>query len=84
MVPGQYSVSGGVSVSPEMITFKALHIIGSSQYSISDVKSYLDFLIANPELCRIFRGFAKEYKLEDINTAIADAEAGKNIKTVLV
>lgn len=84
MVPGQYSVSGGVSVSPEMITFKALHIIGSSQYSISDVKSYLDFLITNPELCRIFRGFAKEYKLEDINTAIADAEAGKNIKTVLV
>ena len=84
MVPGQYSVSGGVSVSPELITFKALHIIGSSQYSIGDVKAYLTFLLEHPELCRIFRGFAREYPLEEINTAMADAEAGRNIKTVLV
>ena len=84
LVPGQYSVSGGVPVSPELITFKALHIIGSSQYSICDVESYLDFLKNHPELCRVIRSFATLYKLEDVNTALQDAAAGKNIKTVLV
>lgn len=84
IVPGQYSVSGGISVSPEVITFKALQIIGSSQYSLCDVRAYLDFLEAHPELCQIFRRFAATYPLEEINQAMADAEAGKNIKTVLI
>ena len=84
IVPGQYSVSGGVPVSPEIITFKALRIIGSSQYSVSDVRTYLEFLESHPDLCRVFRSFAATYPVEEVNRAIADAEAGKNIKTVLI
>ena len=44
LVPGQYSSSGTVAIHPESITFKALHIIGSSQYSFGDVRAYLAFL----------------------------------------
>ena len=84
LVPGQYSMSGGVSIQPQAITFKALHIIGSSQYSICDVRAYLEFLVQHPELHEVIRGMATSYPVSDVNRAFDDAGAGRNIKTVLV
>ena len=84
LVPGQYSNSGGIEIQPQMITFKALHIIGSSQYSVCDVKDYLAFLESNPDLHPAIEACATKYALEDVNQAFADAKAGKNLKTVLV
>lgn len=81
------SISGigvGVEIQPQLITFKALHIIGSSQYSICDVKEYLDFLCGHKELLDTFRSLATCYKVSDVNRAFADALSGKNVKTVLV
>lgn len=84
LVPGQYSNSGTVALAPQIITFKALRIIGSSQYSLCDVKDYLAFLSANPALQQVINTLKTEYKIEKINKAFEDAKAGKNIKTVLV
>ncbi|MCL2518309.1 MAG: alcohol dehydrogenase catalytic domain-containing protein [Oscillospiraceae bacterium] len=84
LVPGQYSNSGGVEIQPQLITFKALHIIGSSQYSISDVKMYIEFLKNNQHLCTTIDELITEYKVEDVNKAFADINAGKNVKTILV
>lgn len=84
LVPGQYSNSGSVEIQPQLITFKALQIIGSSQYSFCDVRAYAKFLHQNPELTETILSLATFYCVEDINTAIADAELRKNIKTVLV
>ena len=84
LVPGQYSNSGGVNVKPQLITFKALHIIGSSQYSFSDVARYLEFLTEHKELHGRILGMANCYAIEDVNDAFRDAEAGINVKTVLV
>ncbi len=84
LIPGQYSNSGGVSVQPQMITFKALHIIGSSQYSVSDVKDYLSFLCAHPELHGTVGRLASKYPVSMVNEAFANAKTGKNIKTLLV
>lgn len=84
LIPGQYSNSGGISIQPQMITFKALHIIGASQYSVSDVKDYLTFLVEHPAYHDIIRRMAGRYAIEDVNAAFADAKAGKNVKTVLV
>ncbi len=84
LVPGQYSNSGAIEIEPQRITFNALHIIGSSQYSVSDVENYLDFLVKNPHLHDCILSLASAYKVEDINSAIDDAKLGKNIKTVLV
>ncbi|MBO4413292.1 MAG: alcohol dehydrogenase catalytic domain-containing protein, partial [Clostridia bacterium] len=81
LVPGQYSNSGGVEIQPQLITFKALHIIGSSQYSICDVKEYLDFLCGHKELLDTVRSLATCYKVSDVNRAFADALSGKNVKT---
>ncbi|NLM77370.1 MAG: alcohol dehydrogenase catalytic domain-containing protein [Ruminococcaceae bacterium] len=84
LVPGQYSNSGDVPIAPQLITFKALHIIGSSQYSVSDVKNYLGFLQTIPQLHECIESLARTYTVEQINEAIEDAKAGKNIKSMLV
>ena len=84
LIPGQYSASGGIEIQPQMITFKALHIIGSSQYSMSDVHKYLEFLDKNPDLHPLIEKLGSKYKVEQINEAIIDAKSGNNIKTLLV
>ncbi len=84
LVPGQYSNSGGVTIQPQLITFKALHIIGSSQYSVSDVKDYLKFLTEHKDLHSKIIELGNRYKVEEINKAIDDAKSGNNIKTMLV
>ncbi|MEI6578291.1 MAG: alcohol dehydrogenase catalytic domain-containing protein, partial [Eubacteriales bacterium] len=84
LIPGQYSNSGTVEISPQTITFNAIHIIGSSQYSQSDVVAYLAFLKVNPQLHESILSLASCYKVEDTNTAIAAAKVGENIKTMLI
>jgi len=83
LVPGQYSNHGDIAISPQLITFKALQIIGSSQYSISDVKKYLAFLADHSELHEKILSLSTGYAVEDVNRAFEDAYAGKNIKTML-
>ena len=84
LIPGQYSNRGGVSIQPQLITFKALRLIGSSQYSVRDVRDYLSFLAARPALCETILPLASCYPVEDVNRAFADALAGRNGKTLLV
>ena len=84
LIPGQYSNSGGIEIEPQIITFKALHIIGSSQYSMVDVRDYLAFLCAHPECHDTIVSLGNRYTVEQVNEAIADAMAGGNVKTLLV
>ncbi|MBO4327450.1 MAG: alcohol dehydrogenase catalytic domain-containing protein [Clostridia bacterium] len=84
LVPGQYSNSGGIEIQPQLITFKALRIIGSSQYSMIDVKDYLAFLGDHPETQPLIRSLATAYPVSQVNIAFRDALAGRNVKTVLV
>ena len=84
LIPGQYSNSGGIEIQPQMITFKALHLIGSSQYSMSDVHAYLDFLCAHPETHDTILKLGTHYKVADVNAAFVDAKSGNNVKTLLV
>ena len=84
LVPGQSSNSGGIEIQPQLITFKAVRIIGSSQYSMIDVKDYLAFLEQNPALVPVIRDLAACYPVSEANKAFEDALAGKNVKTVLV
>jgi len=84
LIPGQYSNSGGIEIQPQMITFKALRIIGSSQYSMIDVEDYLAFLCAHKEVHSTILSLGTHYKIADVNNAFADAKAGKNVKTLLV
>lgn len=84
LIPGQYSNSGGVEIQPQLITFKALRMIGSSQYSVCDVKAYLKFLSENEKLQKTVLSLGTFYKIEDTNKAFDDAKKGKNVKTLLI
>ncbi|MBP5765412.1 MAG: alcohol dehydrogenase catalytic domain-containing protein [Clostridia bacterium] len=84
IIPGQYSDSGSVKIDPQTITFKALRFIGSSQYSIKDVRIYLEFLKNHKALQEVVKSLATCYKVSDVNRAFDDAIAGRNIKTLLV
>jgi len=84
LVPGQYSNSGGIEIQPQMITFKALHIIGSSQYSMVDVRRYLSFLCDHKELHDVIRSMGAYYPISKVNEAFADAKTGCNVKTLLI
>lgn len=81
-VPGQYSNRGPVEVEPQQITFKALRIFGSGQYTMADIGTYLDFLANEPNLQEIFRRLVKPFRVGDVNIAMADAEAGRAVKAV--
>lgn len=84
LVPGQYSNSGGIEIQPQLITFKALHIIGSSQYSVCDVERYLEFLCQNKDLHAIIKQLGNKYTIDQVNEAFVDAKSGNNVKTLLV
>lgn len=85
LVPGQYSSSGKIELSPEVITFKALQIIGSGQYTLQDIKTYLDFIQYNPDLSDSFTScISNKYKVKEVNEAIENATAGNSIKSVFI
>ncbi len=84
LIPGQYSQSGTVAIAPQEITFKALQLLGSSQYAMADVRGYLDFLQEHPALHGPIARLAACYPVSEVNRAVADAGAGRNMKTLLV
>lgn len=84
LVPGQYSNSRDVAIAPQMITFKALRVIGSSQYSMADVREYLSFLSEHGELTDAIRSAASGYTVRQINDAFSAMQAGQGVKTLLV
>lgn len=81
-VPGQYSARGPISINPEMITFRALQIIGSGQYTMADLGTYLKFLKDNPDIQAFFRKSINEYRIEDADKAFEDAIAGRAVKAM--
>lgn len=83
LVPGQYSASGTVAINPELITFKALTIVGSSQYALADIAAYLAFLRQHPRLHRPFAAcITHRYRVADAVRACAEASAGRAVKAV--
>lgn len=83
VVPGQYSNSGGIEIQPQMITFKAMKIIGSGQYKISDIAAYLDFLKEWPDVQGAFAGcITHRYSIDQANEACRAASSGESVKAV--
>ncbi len=84
LVPGQYSDSGNIAFGPQIITFKALRIFGSSQYDASDVADYIAFLESNTAKQKDIASCVKSFPLSDVNEAMTAAEKHLYSKIVLV
>ncbi len=83
LIPGQYSFSGAATIEPQLITFKALRIFGSGQYTLGDIGSYLEFLRAHPTVAAtLSRCVTHSYAVRDISAAVEDVRAGRVIKAV--
>lgn len=82
---GQYSNRGEVSIPPHLVTFNALRVFGSAQFTADDRRDYLRLLAKIPRRwSAIRRVITDRFRIEQINDAIAKAAAGKAIKAVLV
>jgi D-arabinose 1-dehydrogenase-like Zn-dependent alcohol dehydrogenase len=85
LVPGQYSASGGIEIQPQMVTFKALNIVGSGQYTLADVHAYLRFLQEHPQMQSAFADIiTHRYTVAEANKAISNARQGLSVKGVFV
>ncbi len=85
LIPGQYSASGSVTLQPEQITFRALRLIGSGQYTLADLGGYLDFLKKQPALQRKFAAsVTHRFTVDQAEAALAAVEAGQTGKAVFI
>lgn len=85
IIPGQYSDSGTVAIAPQLITFKAIRIVGSGQYKIQDIQTYLRFLRKSPKVqATLARCLTHRYRVQDANEALVDAAAGKSVKAAFI
>lgn len=83
IVPGQYSNSGCVEIQPQLITFKAIKIVGSGQYKMSDIATYLRFLEEHSDLQELFAScITHRYSVSEANQAWENAVRGDSIKAV--
>jgi hypothetical protein len=74
-----------VAISPELITFKALQLIGSGQYTMDDIATYLEFLRGAPAIAAEMAACVTgRYAVRDANQALSVAREGRGIKTVFV
>jgi threonine dehydrogenase-like Zn-dependent dehydrogenase len=85
LIPGQYSSSGAVAIQPEQITFRALRLIGSGQYTLADLGTYLEFLTAHPALQAAFAAsITHRFTVDQAQQAMAAVAAGETGKAVFV
>ena len=85
LVPGLYSDRGEIAIKPHQITFKALQIIGSAQFSSNDQAEYISFLRAHdmhwPAIDAVC---THEWTIDDVNTAIDTCRKGESVKAIFV
>lgn len=85
LIPGQYSASGAITIQPELITFRALRLIGSGQYTLADIGAYLEFLKQNPGLQKKFAASVTHtFTVDQAEAAMAAVDAGAAGKAVFV
>ena len=82
LVPGQYSDRGEVGIPPHLITFRALQIFGSGQYTMADLGRYVEFLEQHPELQELFRRMISTFSVSEANIALKAAADGDAVKAV--
>lgn len=82
---GQYSDRGAVPFPTHQVTFNALQIIGSAQFTTGDRERYLEFMLGIPEQWdAISRVVTDTFTIDEVNEAIARVGSGQAIKALFV
>jgi threonine dehydrogenase-like Zn-dependent dehydrogenase len=83
VIPGQYSNRGTVPIPPDVITTKALRLIGSGQYAVRHVANYLDLLKQENVSDLAASAITHLFPLSSINEAFETVISGRCIKVLL-
>jgi 5-exo-hydroxycamphor dehydrogenase len=82
---GQYSDRGSIPLPTQVITFNALQIFGSAQFTVRDRADYVTFLEQIPDQWNTISGVITDrYMVDDANEALARARSGESVKSVFV
>lgn len=82
---GQYSDRGSIALPTHLITFNALRIFGSAQFSIDDRARYFTFLETLPKQWDNIRAaITDRCTVTEANVALGRARSGAAVKTLLV
>lgn len=82
---GQYSDRGAVPFPTHQVTFNALQIFGSAQFTTVDRVRYLEFMGSIPEQWEaISRVVTDTFTIAQANEAIARVSSGQAIKAIFV
>lgn len=85
LVPGQYSASGTVAFDPSLLTFKAIRVVGSGQYKMCDISTYLEFLKTHPDLQTAFAAsLTHTFPVAAATAAMRAVSGGDAVKGVFV
>ena len=85
IIPGQYSNSGPVSIDPQLITFKAIKIVGSGQYKLRDIGAYVSFVKKHKDLQSKFAAcVTHKFSVRQANEAVRTVSTGTAVKAVFV
>lgn len=82
---GQYSDRGAIALPTHLITFNALQIFGSAQFTIDDRARYFALLESAPACWdTIARVVTDRFPIAQADAALARARGGQAIKTIFV
>lgn len=85
VLAGQYSDRGEVSIPSHLITFNALRIFGSAQFTVADRVAYLDFLQKTRDGWDDIRSVVTdEFTVDQVNQAMTRVRDGLAVKAVFV
>lgn len=85
LLAGQYSDRGNVPLPVHQITFQALQVLGSAQFTSEDRQAYFEFLMTVREDWEtIRRVVTHRYGVSKANEALEAVRSGQAVKAVLV
>ncbi len=84
LVVGQTSAQGIISISPAVVVWKNLEIIGQCSADISHYYKALQIIKNNRQKYPFAEFITHKYRLDEINIAFTSMQAGKDIKPALV
>ena len=82
---GQYSDRGAVPIPTHVITFNALQLFGTAQFTVRDRQDYFQFLLEHPEDWDHARDtVTHRFRIDQVNDAFASARSGEAVKILFV
>jgi len=84
LLAGQYSDRGLVPVPAHLITFNALQVLGSAQFTSEDRQEYFEFMLRIPDAWEVvLRAITHRFPVAQADEALQTVRQGRAVKALL-